>query len=137
MIVQTDEVADEVTAEELDFTRNALIQGNALRLETLGALESPALHVVLIRVDGVAVAVAKRATRDGISYLSSIGTLPGHRRRGLGSLVTALAVADAIAAGSRWTYLKVDVANVAAQRLYERLGFVAVPGQIDDLLLRR
>jgi ribosomal protein S18 acetylase RimI-like enzyme len=110
---------------------------HGIELETIGAMESPSLHVVLIRVSGRAAAVAKRATRDGITYLSSIGTVPHHRNRGLGGLVTALAVADAVAAGSRWIYLKVDVHNVETQALYERLGFVAVPGQIDDLLLRR
>ena len=110
---------------------------SSIELETLGSLEGPALHVVLVRLDGEPAAVAKRSTLDGISYLSSIGTRPSFRRRGLGALVTAVATADAAADGSRWTWLKVDVDNPPAQRLYEDLGFARVPGQIDDLLLRR
>jgi ribosomal protein S18 acetylase RimI-like enzyme len=35
------------------------------------------------------------------------------------------------------TYLKVDAGNDTAQRLYRRLGFVPVAGQIPDLLLRQ
>ena len=62
-------------------------------------------------------------------FVSPAGADPG--------LVTAIAVRDAVAAGSEVTYLKVDVANHAAQRLYRRLGFAAVAGQVPDLLLRR
>jgi len=119
-------------AFEVDGDRRTSIE-----LETLAALEGPALNVLLIRSGGEPAAVAKRSTRDGISYLSSIGTRPDLRRQGLGELVTAVAVADALAAGSRTVYLKVDIHNATGQRLYERLGFRAVPGQVDDLLLRR
>ena len=110
---------------------------SSIELETLGSLEGSVLHVVLVRVNGEPAAVAKRSTQDGISYLSSIGTRPRLRRRGLGGLATAIATADAIEAGSTWTYLKVDTANLDAQRLYGALGYVRVPGQVDDLLLRR
>ena len=108
----------------------------AIELETLATLEGPALNIVVALVDGEPVAVAKRSTMDGITYLSSIGTRRVLRHRGLGGLVTALATADALTAGSRRIYLKVDVENREAQRLYEELGFLAVAGQIDDLLLR-
>jgi ribosomal protein S18 acetylase RimI-like enzyme len=109
----------------------------SIELETLGGLDAAVLHVTLVRVDGWPAAVAKRSTSDGISYLSSIGTRPQLRRRGLGSFVTAIAIRDAVASGSELTYLKVDTANEEAQRLYRRLGFVAVAGRIPDLLLRR
>jgi ribosomal protein S18 acetylase RimI-like enzyme len=108
----------------------------AFELETLASLEGPALNVVLALADGQPAAVAKRSTFGGLSYLSSIGTRRTLRHRGLGGLVTAIAVVDALAAGSRRIYLKVDVENHEAQRLYEGYGFTAVPGQIDDLLLR-
>jgi ribosomal protein S18 acetylase RimI-like enzyme len=55
---------------------------------------------------------------------------------GLGRLATAVATADAIAAGSRWTYLGVFDENVVARRLYEGLGFVVMGGPSPDLLLR-
>ena len=44
-------------------------------------------------VDGVPAAVARRATFDGLSYLSSIGTAGWARGRGFGGLVTAAAAA--------------------------------------------
>jgi ribosomal protein S18 acetylase RimI-like enzyme len=110
---------------------------SSIEVETLGGLESAVLHVTLVRVNGWPAAAAKRSTVDGISYLSSIGTRAEVRRRGLGGLATAIAVRDAQAAGSTLTYLKVDAANEGAQRLYRRLGFVAIAGQVPDLLQRR
>jgi ribosomal protein S18 acetylase RimI-like enzyme len=107
-----------------------------IELETLAGFEGSALHVTLLSVDGWPAAVAKRSTLAGASYLSSIGTRPGLREQGFGGLVTAIAVREALAAGSELVYLKVDVANEVAQRLYRRLGFVAVAGWIPDLLLR-
>jgi ribosomal protein S18 acetylase RimI-like enzyme len=74
-------------------------------------------------------------TSDG-SYLSSIGTRPQFRRRGLGALATSLAIRDALAAGSRFVHLAVEVDNEAARRLYEGLGFAVVGEPAPDLLLR-
>jgi ribosomal protein S18 acetylase RimI-like enzyme len=78
----------------------------------------------LVRRDGLALSVARRATFDGISYLSSIGTVASARGLGLGRFVTAMAMVDAAAAGSEWIHLGVFADNVAARRLYETLGFV-------------
>ena len=108
----------------------------AIELETLAMFDRPEMHGYLARVDGEPAAAAKRATFDGGSYLSSIGTRPGFRGRGLGRLVTAAATADAIAAGSRWIYLGVYTDNVPAVRLYEGLGFARVGDAAPDLLLR-
>ncbi len=77
-------------------------QAPAVAAETAAALRSSALHVVVVRQAGVAVAVGKRFTADGASYLSSIGTLPGQRGRGHGRLVTETLVRDSLAEGSRW-----------------------------------
>ena len=46
------------------------------------------------------------------------------------------ACSDAIAAGSRWTYLGVFDDNLVARRMYEALGFVLLGGPAPDLLLR-
>ena len=108
----------------------------AIELEAVLGLATDAYHAVLVRVDGVPAAVARRTTFAGASYLSSIGTDPAFRGRGLGRLVTGLVVADAIAAGSRWTYLGVFEENAIAQSLYRSLGFVAIGGVAPDLLLR-
>lgn len=104
--------------------------------ETAAMFDRPEQHAYLVRVGGEPAAVAKRATFDGATYLSSIGTRPRFRGRGLGALATALAVEDGLAAGSRWTYLGVFTENHAARRVYERLGFVAIGGPVPDLLLR-
>lgn len=104
--------------------------------ELARSMESAALATYLVRVDGEPVAVAKRSTFDAASYLASIGVRPAWQGRGLGRLVTAAAVADALAAGSRWTYLGVFADNVAAERLYDRLGFAIVGDRASDYLLR-
>jgi len=77
----------------------------------------------LVRRDGMPLSVARRATFDGISYLSSIGTVESARGLGLGRFVTATAMVDAAAVGSEWMHLGVFADNVAARRLYETLGF--------------
>ena len=77
----------------------------------------------------------RRTTFDGASYLSSIGTRPAFRGRGLGRLVTALAAQDSLAADSRLTYLGVFAENDVARRLYQRLGFVPIGRPGSDLLL--
>jgi ribosomal protein S18 acetylase RimI-like enzyme len=108
----------------------------AIELEAIQGLTTDVYHAVLARVDGVPAAVARRTTFAGASYLSSIGTDPAFRGRGLGRLVTAHAVADAVAANSRWTYLGVFEENAVARGLYGTLGFVTVGGVAPDLLLR-
>jgi ribosomal protein S18 acetylase RimI-like enzyme len=109
----------------------------AVELEAIQGLTTDAYHAILVRVDGVPAAVARRTTFAGASYLSSIGTDPAFRGRGLGRLVTALAVTDALADGSRWTYLGVFEDNAIARSLYRNLGFVQIGGLAPDLLLRR
>lgn len=108
----------------------------AIELEALQGLETDAYHAVLIRVDGRPAAVARRTTFAGASYLSSIGTDPAFRGRGLGRLATSLAVADSLAEGCGWTYLGVFAENAVARGLYEGLGFVVVGQPAPDLLLR-
>jgi ribosomal protein S18 acetylase RimI-like enzyme len=89
-------------------------------LETAG---SEGFTAYLVRVDGEPAAIAKATTFDGATYLSTIGTRPGYRGRGLAAVATAAASVDALDAGSDWTYLGVFEANLTARRLYARLGF--------------
>lgn len=98
-------------------------------------LDDPRVTVVLVRVDGIAAAVAKATTFDGWTYLSSIGTLAGYRGRGLAGLATRQAIASAAARGSGRPYLGVFSGNDTAFRLYERLGFRSV-GESPDLVLQ-
>lgn len=108
----------------------------ALEHDVLACVSRPGCSVVVVAVDGVPAAIARRATTDTGSYLSSIGTRPAFRGRGLGALATALAVRDALAAGSEVIHLAVEADNDDALRLYERLGFATVGGAAPDLLLR-
>jgi ribosomal protein S18 acetylase RimI-like enzyme len=107
----------------------------ALESDVLACSTRPGCSMLLLRVDGEPVAVARRASTPEGSYLSSIGTRPAWRGRGLGALVTLLAVCDALDAGSDLVHLAVDVDNEPARRLYERLGFVVVGEPAPDLLL--
>jgi ribosomal protein S18 acetylase RimI-like enzyme len=94
-----------------------------LVVETRSSLMDPRFTHYLVRRDGLPVAVARRATFDGLSYLSSIGTVDAARGLGLGRFVTAIAMVDAAAGGSEWIHLGVFADNVPARRLYESLGF--------------
>ena len=119
-----------VDAFEVEPERVGGIEG-----ETGSSLRHPWFTHYLARVDGVPASVARRATFDGATYLSSIGTAGWARGRGLGSLVTRAAVADAVAVGSRWTYLGVFADNPAAIGIYERAGFSRIGEAAPDLLL--
>lgn len=107
----------------------------ALENDVLACVSRPGCAMVLIEVDGVPAAVARRTASGDGSYLSSIGTRPRFRGRGLGALATLHAVADALEAGSEVVHLAVEVDNDGARRLYERLGFAVVGDPAPDLLL--
>jgi len=103
--------------------------------ETVASLGDERFTHYLVRVDGEPAAVARRATFDGLSYLSSIGTLEAARGRGLGRLVTAAATVDGFAAGSSIVHLGVFANNPPAKALYEHLGFRYAGGPGPDMLL--
>ena len=107
----------------------------SLEAETVASLGNPSFAHYLLRLDGIPAAVARRATFEGATYLSSIGTAKWARQNGFAQLVTAWAVVDAVRAGSEWTYLGVFADNPQAIRLYERLGFERVGESSPDLLL--
>ncbi len=106
-----------------------------IEAETVGSLGHGSFHHYLARLDGAPAAVARRATFDGASYLSSIGTAGWARGRGFGRLVTAAAAMDAQKAQSEWTYLNVFADNTRAIRSYERTGFARIGESCPDLLL--
>jgi ribosomal protein S18 acetylase RimI-like enzyme len=108
----------------------------ALENDVLACISRPGCAMLLLRVDGVPAAIARRATNQDGSYLSSIGTRPEFRRRGLGALATALLLRDALASGGSTIHLAVEADNDAGRLLYERLGFALVGDPAPDLLLR-
>lgn len=107
----------------------------AIEAETTASLAHDAFTYYLLRLDGNPASVARRATFDGASYLSSIGTATWARGWGLGRAVTAAATVDAVAGGSDWTYLGVFNENDVAQRVYADVGFAQVGDACPDLLL--
>jgi ribosomal protein S18 acetylase RimI-like enzyme len=108
----------------------------ALETDVLACAARRGCSILMLREDGDPVALARCATLEGGSYLSSIGTRQAWRGRGHGKLVTALAVADALDAGSDLVHLAVDLGNDRARRFYEALGFAVVGDVVPDLLLR-
>jgi ribosomal protein S18 acetylase RimI-like enzyme len=122
----------EVLADAFDIAggREAGVQ-----TETETALRDPRFTHYLVRHEGRPAAVARRATFDGLTYLSSIGTARWARGRGYGRAVTAVATRDSVVEGSEITYLGVFADNRVAIRLYEALGFEQVGQAGPDLLL--
>jgi len=106
-----------------------------IRDETLVSLGHRSFAHYLVRLDGRPAAVARRATFDDISYLSSIGTASWARGRGFGRLVTLAALRDALLARSEWTHLGVFADNEVAIRLYRGIGFERIGDAVPDLLL--
>jgi len=121
-----------VLAESFSVERRRIA---ALEADAIGCAGRPECGMILLEVHGEPVAAARRVTIEGGTYLSSIGTRPGWQGQGHGTLVTATAVADALAAGSVFVHLAVEVENQRATRLYERLGFALVGEPVPDLLL--
>jgi ribosomal protein S18 acetylase RimI-like enzyme len=106
-----------------------------IETETAVSLANPWFTHYLLRFEGEPAAVARRATFEGLSYLSSIGTADWARGRGFGRVVTAAATRDALQSGSEWAYLGVYAENEVAIRLYEGLGYERVGEAGPDLLL--
>ena len=103
--------------------------------ETLASLADPRFMHYLVRRDGMPVAVARRATFDGISYLSSIGAVDAVRGLGFGRLVTASAMVDGFDEGNEWVHLGVYADNIPARRLYESLGLAMAGEPGPDMIL--
>lgn len=118
-------------AFDLDSAFHVLIEADIVEM-----LEVAAISFVLVRVEGEAVAVARRTTEGRASLLAAIGTRRGYRMRGFGRLVTSTATHDALAAGSDTVFLGVEDGNDAARHLYERLGYAFADGGVTALLQR-
>ncbi len=103
--------------------------------QTFASLTDPRFAYYLVRVGDVPASVARGATFDGVTYLSSIGTASWAQGRGLGRLVTAAAIVDGLDAGSRWVHLGVFADNDPAIALYRRLGFQMSGAPGPDMIL--
>lgn len=77
------------------------------------------------RTNGTIVSVASlMPAYDRIAEIAGIATASVHRRQGLAAAVTAHVVSEAFEQGT--TCLFLTAANVAAGRVYERVGFYAI-----------
>jgi ribosomal protein S18 acetylase RimI-like enzyme len=94
----------------------------------------PDFHAYLLSIDGEPVATGERYTFDGASYLSSIGTRPAWRGRGLARAITATLARDSRAEGMDLIYLGVHAENLGALRLYKSLGFAVLGPRSVDML---
>jgi N-acetylglutamate synthase len=86
-------------------------------------LSAPDQVFVTIRDGGQPVAIGRLALARGWGGLTAIEVHPDHRRRGLGTRVTAALTAAAAERGATRMYLQVEERNDAAIALYARCGF--------------
>lgn len=105
-----------------------------LAAESLAAVRRPGGAALLLLEGGRPVAAARRVTHDDVTYLSSIGTIPAARGRGYASVLTALAIKEALIEGTSLVHLLAEAGASEATRLYRRLGFEAVGAPIADLV---
>jgi predicted GNAT family acetyltransferase len=88
-------------------------------------------HVVVWTVNGEPVAMARvHGSLLGMSRIGPVYTPPESRGRGYGAAVTAEAVRHAQRNGARDVVLFADNANPVSNRIYRRLGFVSVGGNV-------
>lgn len=136
--VLTDAFASHAEGDALEDLRNDTpieALSEAVTADVGRVVGDPRVVFVLARVDGTPAAAAKVTGGSGLVYLSSIGTRPAFRGRGLGALVTRAAIIEGRTGGASLAYLGVFEANVRAVNLYARLGFALVGRPVPDLLL--
>lgn len=73
--------------------------------------------------DGRCVATGGSRVVDGAALVAGVATLPTHRRRGIGTAITAVALQAAAESGAREAFLDASPAGVG---IYRRLGFTEI-----------
>lgn len=73
--------------------------------------------------DGTCVATGGSRVVDGAALVAGVATLPSHRRRGIGTAITAVALQAAAEAGAWEAFLDSSPAGVG---IYRRLGFTEI-----------
>lgn len=84
-----------------------------------------------IRDRFVGFVIAVREGNDGL--IAEVGVIPQFRRQGIGTFLMLKALQRLKERGFKQAFLGVDVQNVAAILLYEKLGFKKVPWEIYEL----
>lgn len=98
-----------------------------------GEIEADDRLVLVARalVDGAVIGVATVQTVLDVADLHRVVVRTDRRGEGIGRRLVRAGVEWAAARGARRMLLEVDVANVAARRLYDRLGFEPVSKRRD------
>ena len=78
---------------------------------------------VSIRDGDEVLAIARLSIANGWAGLTAVEVHPGHRRQGLGVVITAASCAVAEQRGVERVFLQVEADNMPAQALYKSLGF--------------
>lgn len=76
-----------------------------------------------VRADGQTIAVARVAAAGGWAGFTAVEVSPGHRRRGLATLLTSVLAAHAASRAPGGYWLQVEEGNTGARALYRRAGF--------------
>jgi len=79
--------------------------------------------------------VALRRATDGAIVIEQLFVAPGHERRGIGRRLLAHAEGYAIAERALSLRIVVEESNGPARSFYRRSGFVAVEGELFELVL--
>lgn len=87
------------------------------------AVHGGALRAFLVRLRGTPVATARLVAGDGVAGIFGVAVAADQRRRGYGSLVTAIATRAGLASGGRLVWLSVEEGNAPALALYRKLGY--------------
>lgn len=82
-----------------------------------------ALHALVARIDGHAVACGQLACDGDIAAIYDMVTAPGWRGRGLASAIVDALLAHARSQGARVAFLQVNDDNAPALAVYRRFGF--------------
>ncbi len=87
------------------------------------AVAADGMRAFIVRLLREPVASARLVPGDRVAGLGGIGVAAGHRRRGYGRLITAVATRAGLATGHGLVWLSVDESNVSAVELYRSLGY--------------
>ncbi|WP_240487374.1 ribosomal protein S18-alanine N-acetyltransferase [Actinomadura flavalba] len=101
-------------------------------------------HYVVAEEDGQIVGYAGLAAAGGQADVQTIGVRADQRGKGLGAALLTELLAEAGRRRSEEVFLEVRADNPAAQRLYERFGFVRIglrrgyyqPSGVDAIVMR-
>jgi N-acetylglutamate synthase len=93
------------------------------RMVTEDILKNDSVRCYVGEIDGQPVATGMSVTTGAYTGLTNITTLPEYRGRGIGTAITARAVADGLAAGASWSWL---MSSDDGYHLYASYGFQTI-----------